>query len=128
MIPLNQYFFIYFHFSLLFIPIALDVALPSTLITTQSNSRFDLCDQVTVGVGNGAGSSSRGLRAGALGPIFFKSTYCRSHLFVLAMSSFVFLIDVIFRFEKYWALFDISESADDDEADMRIATHDCSPL
>ena len=37
----------------------------------------------------------------------------------------MFVIDVIFRSGKYWASFDIGEweSFDDDEADMRIATH-----
>jgi len=42
----------------------------------------------------------------------------------------VFVIDVVFRSEKYWGSFDVSErgSADDGDADMRIVTHDRSPL
>ena len=48
----------------------------------------------------------------------------------------MFVIDVFFRSEKYWVSFHVGEqeSADDDETDMKIATHteDCdhdrSPL
>jgi len=40
------------------------------------------------------------------------------------------VIDVVFRYGKYWASFDVGvrESADDGEADIRIETHDRSPL
>ena len=42
----------------------------------------------------------------------------------------MFVIDVIFSSEKHWASFDVGkhESADDGEADIRIATLDRSPL
>ena len=38
----------------------------------------------------------------------------------------MFVIDVIFRYEKYWASFDVDEqeSADDDEYDMMITPND----
>ena len=42
----------------------------------------------------------------------------------------MFVIDVIFRSGKYLVSLDVieHESIDDGEADMRIATHDRSPL
>ena len=42
--------------------------------------------------------------------------------------SFVFVIDVDFRSEKYWASFDAGERESVDDAGMRIVTHDRSPL
>jgi len=43
---------------------------------------------------------------------------------------FEFVIDVVFRSENNWGSFDVGEwgSADDADADMRIVTHDCSPM
>ena len=42
----------------------------------------------------------------------------------------MFVIDLVFRCRKHWVSFDIGEwkSADDGEANMKIATHDRSPL
>ena len=42
----------------------------------------------------------------------------------------MFVIDVVFRSEKYLGSFDVSQrgSADDGDADMRTTTHDRSPL
>ena len=40
------------------------------------------------------------------------------------------MINVVFRYRKNWRSFDAGKlgSADDDDADMRIATHDRSPM